>query len=268
MPTPRRIDSPSNPIVVRARSLRDSRRRRWTERAFLVEGPRFIADFVAAGLLPEALLLAESFPATSSLRAHRHVVVADRTLAEVSATEHGQGAVAIFPFPEMGLAANEPRLVLALDGVQDPGNVGTLIRSAAASGADAVWFLPGAADPFNPKVIRAAAAAHAGIAVDGGPFELVRQLGLRVVVADGGPDATPLDEVAWAVPSLLVLGNEGSGVSDDVRAHADLTVAIPISAHVESLNVAVAGSVILFEVARQRRLLAGAGPPERASDAH
>ncbi len=260
---PRRIDSPSNPIIVRARSLRDSRRRRWTERAFLVEGPRFIADFLANGLAPEALLLGDHHDSQSSLRFESHVEVSDRALANVSATEHSQGAVAIFPFPPLGWRGDGPTLILLVDRVQDPGNVGTLIRSAAASGADGVWFTPGAADPFNPKVIRAAAAAHAAIDLGVGPAEDVMGRHLRLVVADGNPEAVSIDDVDWTIPSIVALGNEGAGVSIEVRERADLTVAIPISSRVESLNVGVAGSIILFEAARQRRRRAGVAAVER-----
>jgi len=251
---PRRIDSPTNPIIVRARSLRDSRRRRWSERAFLVEGPRFIADFLAAGLTPEQLLLGDVLDVGNSLRSTNHVEISDRALADISVTEHSQGAVAIFPFPVLGIRRASPKLILLLDRVQDPGNVGTLIRSAAASEADGVWFTPGAADPFNPKVIRAAAAAHAAIELDVGPAEHVTGRGLRLVVADGDKSAISLDDVDWTIPSVVVLGNEGAGVSVELRAQADLTVAIPMSTTVDSLNVGVAGSIILFEAARQRRM--------------
>jgi len=250
---PRRIDSPTNPIIVRARSLRDSRRRRWSERAFLVEGPRFIADFLAAGLEPEQLLLGDDLDARSPLRLASHVEVSGRALTDISATEHSQGAVAVFPFPLLGLRRAAPTLILLLDRVQDPGNAGTLIRSAAASGADGVWFTPGAADPFNPKVIRAAAAAHAAIDLDIGPADDVIGRDLRLVVADGDVTATSLDDVDWTIPSIVALGNEGAGVSIELQARADLTVAIPMTQRVESLNVGVAGSIVLFEAARQRR---------------
>jgi len=250
---PRRIDSPTNSIIVRARSLRDSRRRRWTERAFLVEGPRFIADFLESGLVPELLLLGDGLSSDSLLRREDHVEVAERALSDVSATEHSQGAIAIFPFPIVGLRRASPTLILVLDRVQDPGNVGTLIRSAAASEADGVWFTPGAADPFNPKVIRAAAAAHAAVEIGVGPVEEILDRGYRIAVAESGLGSTPMDDVDWKIPSIIVLGNEGGGVSREIAERAELVVGIPISVRVESLNVGVAGSVILFEAARQRR---------------
>ena len=87
---PRRIESPANPIIVRARSLRDCRRRRWTERVFLVEGPRFIADFMASGLEPDALLLGDGLAPSSMLRCKDHIEVADRALIAISATEHSR----------------------------------------------------------------------------------------------------------------------------------------------------------------------------------
>ena len=250
---PRRIDSPSNPLIVRARSLRDSRRRRWTERAFLVEGPRFVADFMASGLTPELLMLGDQLPPTSSLRRENHVEITDRALAAVSATEHSQGAVGIFPFPVVGLRGPAPSLILLLDRIQDPGNVGTLIRSAAASGADGVWLTPGAADPFNPKVIRAAAAAHAAVELGVGAADELLHTNLRLVVAEGSPDATTVDDIDWTIPSVVAVGNEGGGVSPELIERADIIVGIPIARRVESLNVGVAGSVILFEAARQRR---------------
>ena len=250
---PRRIDSPHNPIIKRARSLRDSRRRRWTERAFLVEGPRFISDFLASGLVPDVLLLGDALAATSPLRNEEHIEVGVRVLADIAATEQSQAAVAIFPFPTMGLRRPSPSLVLLLDRVQDPGNVGTLIRSAAASGADGVCLTPGSADPFNPKVVRAAAAAHVSIDLVVAPLGRLLDVGLRLVVADATSDSTPMDHVDWTLPSIVALGNEGGGAATELLARADVVVGIPMSDHVESLNVGVAGSILLFEAARQRR---------------
>jgi len=208
------------------------------------------------------VLLGDAIPSSSPLRTEAHVEVADRVLLHLSTTEQSQGAVAIFPFPALGLRRERPSLIVLLDRIQDPGNAGTLIRSAAASDADAIWFTPGSADPFNPKVIRAAAAAHAVIDFEVGPPDSLLDRGLRLAVAENSPGAVPVDEVDWTPPTVLVLGNEGGGVSTEFAARADFSVVVPISSRVESLNVAVAGSVILFEAARQRRR-AGAIPVSR-----
>ena len=144
---------------------------------------------------------------------------------------------------------------LVLDGVQDPGNAGTLLRTAAAAGVDQVLFAPGCVDPFNGKVLRAAMGAHFRVPI--------RILPHWEAVMAALPTGQPLylasaegsilyDEVEWRNSSALVLGSEAHGASSQLQEKA-AAIAIPMAAATESLNVAAAGAVILYEAARQRR---------------
>jgi TrmH family RNA methyltransferase len=250
----RRIESRRNELITRVRSLRDSRQARWRERAFLVEGPRFVADLLAAGQEPEVVLAADSVQLSGALRGVPIVRVSERVFSSFSDTEHSQGVTAVFPFPELPPSTREAPLLVALDGVQDPGNVGTLLRSAAAAGVDAVWAVSGTADPYNPKVVRAAAAAHAHLPIRVGVARDLPTDGMQLVLAEAASTAVAYDEVNWRGPTLLVLGSEAHGPSDDFRRLPHVTVAIPMHRPVDSLNVGMAGSILMFEAARQRRL--------------
>jgi TrmH family RNA methyltransferase len=148
-------------------------------------------------------------------------------------------------------------LTLVLDGVRDPGNAGTLLRSAEAAGVELAIFGPGSVDPFNDKVLRAGMGAHFRL-----PLRIctnwaqVHQLlagDAQCFLADT-EGAIAYDQVDWQQPAVLVVGAEATGGSDEMRA-ASLTIMIPMAGKTESLNAGVAGSIILFEAARQRRKL-------------
>jgi TrmH family RNA methyltransferase len=155
-------------------------------------------------------------------------------------------------------------LFLICDRISDPGNLGALLRSAAAAGAAAVWLAPGTADAFNPKVVRAGMGAHFRL-----PLELLewdtisaRLAGWQILLADteeaihDSPDAKRqtirYDLADWTQPSAVIVSNEAEGPSPAARACATASVFIPMPGGSESLNAAIAGSVILFEAVRQR----------------
>lgn len=185
----------------------------------------------------------------------RNVPVAefdDRDFATVAGTEATQGVIAVAGIPETALdalATGADGLVLVLDAVQDPGNFGTLVRSAEALGALGIVVLPGTVDPWNPKTVRASAGssfrlpivqADAAAAVRG-----LKDAGYRLVGAEGGggePQAIRADRIA------LVMGNEGAGLSDEMKSAVDELVGIPIRGRAESLNVAAAGAILLWEL--------------------
>ncbi len=258
----RQITSPANPHVKAARRLR---RRRQRERSglCLLEGPRLVADAWQHGGRFEQVFVTEDFLAHPG---HRQWVqameragvwvaqVSPQVLEGLSHTVTPQGIVAVVHQPRHPLPPS-PWMVLILDGLQDPGNAGTLIRSAAAAGVDGVLFGPGSVDPYNEKVLRAAGGAHFRLPV----LPLDRWESLPDVLDPRRPlyIADPAghlvyDQVDWTLPGALVVGGEAHGPSSTVRAMG-LPVAIPMARDTESLNAAVAGSVILFEAARQRR---------------
>jgi len=257
MPPETIIRSRHNPIYKQIRSLL-RRDRRHEERAFLVEGPRFIADAQRFGAKPQTLVLSETFASSLDLPENAfHVarILDDELFSTVSDTVASQGMLGVFAFPDLTPdPAVEPFLVIA-DGIQDPGNLGTLIRSAAGAGATQLITLPGTVDPWSPKTVRAAAAAHFIIPVEAMPFDVLASSlpkDTAVVGADAAGSAQ-YDEVDMSGPLALMVGGEGAGLSTNARGLANQLVSIPLAGEVESLNAGVAGSILLFEASRQRR---------------
>jgi TrmH family RNA methyltransferase len=168
-----------------------------------------------------------------------------------SDTESPPGVLLTLPIPRISppVAAN---FVLVLDRLADPGNMGTILRTAFAAGVQAVHLTKGTVDPYNPKVVRAAMGAHLRLPIDyiadqeSQPFE-----GLDVLIAERG-SGLPYYQVDWRSPFALVIGSETHGPGETMRSLASGGVHIPVRDETESLNAAVAAGVILFEVARQR----------------
>ncbi len=186
-------------------------------------------------------------------------------IARVADTVTPQPVMAIVEIPKLELSnvgAAGPRLLVVCVDVRDPGNAGTVVRSARAAGADAVVFCEGAVDPWNPKAVRSSAGAvmHVPIVTAGpGPAVLqdIHSWGLRRLgaVREGGTDYASLD---LTLPTALVLGNEAAGLAvDELSQVMDGWVSIPMPGGAESLNVGMAAAVLCFEAARQRRY----GPP-------
>lgn len=258
------ITSVSNPRVKQLRSLLANRKDRRRERLFVIEGVRLVEEAVRsnANLVsiiydPEHLEASERGRALlEQVRERRAAYVATpEVIAAASDTVTPQGIVAAVEWPTLEAGGNGIQLVL--DAVQDPGNVGTLLRSAEATGVTQVLCISGTADVFGPKVVRAAMGAHFRLPLrqDIHWDELEEALlpADNIYLADAQAQM-PYYAADWRQPSALIVANEANGASDEARARATKLVTIPMAATVESLNAAVAGSVILFEAARQRRL--------------
>ena len=231
---------------------------------FLIEGEKLVRDAIDVGA-PIAELLATDDRA-AALPQGDVTPISAKDAARLSDTRSPQGCFAVvrdtLPAAADALAAlptGGPSTVVALDGVQDPGNAGALIRLAAAFDADAVLTGPGTADPVHPKVVRAATGAWFRIAIARSPdlaadLRLLSGRGYEIVgaAADGASvwDESPADP---APRRALVLGNEGAGFSPDVAAVIDRRVGVPISPRVESLNVAVAAGIILSVWSNRRQ---------------
>ena len=243
----------------RWRSLK--RRKGRTEHGlFLAEGVRLLEDLLASGLEVRHVL---HTPEASASPAGRDLLercgAAGVALEELPAGEleryadtvSPQGVVAIAAIPDTGWDAFGEGDVVVLDAVQDPGNAGTVLRTAEALGAAGLVALPGTVDLWNPKVVRAAAGALFRLpVVDAGWPEARSRLRER-----GGPiwasdaDGDPLRRGDAVPPAVsLVLGNEGSGVRDEVLAEADRRVAIPLPGGAESLNVALASAILMDRI--------------------
>lgn len=251
-----------HPEVDRLRRLARRRPDRAAERAFVIEGPKALADALEAGAPIEVLYVDGSVDGDLVARADAAGVVVRRlergVLERVADTVTPQGAVAVAPWVDVAIdALVDPTLVLVAVDVQDPGNAGTLLRTAEAAGASAVVFAGGSVDVFHPKVVRASAGSlfHVQVVSGGEPVDVLEQLGavgmhrLGTVAAGG----TPLDDVDLTAPVAFVLGNEGRGLPPEVADVLDGHVTIPMAGRSESLNVGMAGAVLCFEAARQRR---------------
>jgi len=186
--------------------------------------------------------------------------VSDHVMATLSDTSTPQGLIAVVERTVAPLESlRTADLVLVLAGVADPGNAGALIRSALAAGVSGVVVTAGSVDPFGPKTVRASAGALFRMPVVCGPaapetLAELSNLGLTVIVAEAG--AAPVDEADLTRRVAIVVGNEARGLDPEARGAADELVGVAMPGPVESLNVSIAGSIVLFETVRQRRAAA------------
>ncbi len=221
----------------------------------LAAGAQVETVFVDAAVqLPQAAAAAvEAAVATGA----RSFSLAAGVLDRVAGTVTPQPVLSVVrtPVADVGALDGATFVVVCVD-VRDPGNAGTVIRSADAAGADAVVCCAGTVDPFNPKTVRASAGSvlHLPVIVDVEPGVLLDRLGASGVATWGAAarGGTPHTAVDWSVPSALLLGNEASGLSADVESQVAGTVTIPMAGRADSLNVSTAASVLCFEVLRQR----------------
>jgi len=250
-----------------------------------VEGPKLVEDALRSGLEVEALLVSESAErhAESILRAagetdagisrSRILRTTDKLFRSVSGTDAPQGVAALFQPRDWTLedalrGAGEMReaapLAVVLAEIQDPGNVGTILRSAEAFGATGVVSTRGAADPWSPKGLRASAGAALRLPVLRGmaiPVLLaqLRMARVKIYATSAASHADASDRGAFAAqadlrePAAIFIGNEGAGLSQEIIRAADAVISIPIRANVESLNAGVAASIVLYEAAKQRQ---------------
>lgn len=227
----------------------------------MAEGIRAVEELLASPLRVTGVVMSDDLERTERGLALRQRMearsvdllrVSDREFESAADTEHPQGVLAIAEQPAVTLESVGPtggtaRYVI-LDGIQDPGNVGTLLRTAAALGVTATFALPGTADLWNAKVVRGAMGAHfrhPALNIDPatlGSFLAAHDVPLWVTAMDG----VPVEQMAVPVRLALAMGNEGAGVSAALRAAADATISLPMAPGVESLNVAVAAGIALF----------------------
>ena len=270
------VASRDNARVTAARRLHE-RKHRERNRRFLIEGPHPLEEAIAAGAPVTELfhLWDDETPAVRSVveRAARAGIAPIRVsrgvLAWLATTQTPQGVVAVCAYPDdVSPSALAAGFVPVLVEVQDPGNVGTVLRSAEASGATGAVLSTGSVDLYSPKVVRSSAGSlfHLPVARDvsaSGAVDALRSAGSRVLAASSDGSVSIHDEdLAGRVAVLF--GNEARGLPPDVVALADGTVRIPIHGRAESLNLAAAATVVLFEAARQRSERARTAHPEDA----
>ena len=259
-----------NPAVQHLRRLSRRRSARTDSGSFVIDGPVLVAEALDAGLHLESVYVEigedDAVPddvAAVADRATREGAsrhdLAPRVLsgAVETVTPHGMAAIASITTTTLDDVASLGGPVLVLAGVGDPGNAGTLLRSAEAAGIRAVVATAGSVDLFSPKVVRSSAGSLFRVPVVVGPdpgevLAALRATGHRCLGTAAGA-ADLYDETDLTGPVAVVLGNEAHGLAPDLESALDTVVAIPMEGEVESLNVALAGTLLVFEAARQRR---------------
>jgi TrmH family RNA methyltransferase len=263
------ITSVANSKVHRLRSL-VTKRGRQASGLFLAEGVRLILDALEAGAVPEIVLI-DAILLTSSPTLQRvvleceerHIVIEEatsRVLKTISDVQQHQGIVAAFPIRSVRHRSRRQHgllhdSVLLLDRVTDPGNAGTILRSAVAAGLERIYFTAASVDAFQPKVVRAAAGAHFWLDMYPG-FEWENDSATLAslppcYIADAHHGRAPW-QMPLRDPFCLIIGSEAHGYSAASKRAAQEFIRIPLPGHAESLNVAVATSIVLFEAVRQR----------------
>ena len=252
------ITSTHNPKIQLVRGLLGHTKERRANQAFVAEGIRLVEEALSAGWPFRFVLAGESLSERGStlvtaLQTQGVDVeaVADNLMQSVSETDTSQGLLAVLETASLPIPQNLS-FVLILDQIRDPGNLGTLLRTAAAAGVQAVLLPPETTDAFAPKVVRAGMGAHFRMPIHALNWDEIqlRTNGLRILVAD--MEGTACWETNLGAPLALIVGGEAEGASQVARELASGQVCIPMPGRSESLNAAAAGAVLMFEVVRQR----------------
>ena len=254
------ITSVQNTRIKWVRSLQTSSRERRQSDAFVVEGARMAEEALESGSLPQLVLYTEEFEKRAAAVLQKFTSI-DTTLEAVSPhvmksasdTQHPQGILVVLPLVSF-LPPDSPDLVLIPDCMRDPGNMGSMMRSAAAAGVDAVFIPPESVDPYAPKVLRAAMGAHFKLPIARmGWDEIARQLESMRVFTASAHEGKSYDQVDMTQPLALIIGGEAAGASIEAGRLTSEYITIPMPGEIESLNAAAAAGILLFEAVRQRK---------------
>ena len=254
------ITSVQNPKLKLARNLMGRPKERHVAGAFVAEGVRLVEEALSAAWPIQFVLYTPELSErgrelVKKLVAHGCEVeqVADALLNAISKTETSQGLLAVLDYSPLPLP-QRLNFALIADSIRDPGNLGTLLRTAAAAGVQAVLLPPETTEPFAPKVVRAGMGAHFHLPIFNLSWDEIRMAtrSLKVLLAD--MQGSPCWQTDFSQPLALIIGGEAEGATVAARQLADGTVSIPMPGKAESLNAGVAGAVLMFEVVRQRKL--------------
>lgn len=256
------ITSNRNPKVQWIRLLNARTRERRESQAFVVEGVRLVEEALRAGWTAHLVLHTVDLEARGQAVLQGFAAqgapveqVSEQVMRHASDTQTPQGLLAVLVMQALPLP-DRPDFIFILDGVRDPGNLGTVLRTAAAAGVNLVCLPPGTVDVYAPKVLRAGMGAHFRLPLVAASWqeidELLAQAGVRVFLAAAG-QGIPYTQADFRAPLALVVGGEAEGAGEYARQRAHHEVHIPMPGGVESLNAAVAAAVLMFEVVRQRQ---------------
>ena len=239
----REITSLQHPIVKHLMQLRSDRSYRQNYKQVLIAGSKLVSEI--AKKYPAHTLIVEKNSPQPSLKAQECLIVTPSILKKVTGLEAPEPYAALVQLPE-NQSLGKKKLILVLDGISDPGNLGTLIRTALAFGWEGIFLTPGTCDPFNDKAIRSAKGASFFVPLYQGTeqelVELIEKNHLRAYVADAKVESVENEKISS--PLALILGNEAKGASDRLKKKYTL-LSLPIS-HIDSLNVAIAGAILMY----------------------
>lgn len=257
------ITSSQNPKIKLVRSLLGRAKERREAGAFVVEGVRLIEEAESRGWGFRFVFYDSSLSERGSLLVEQILSrgieveeIAEPLMRSLSVTETPQGILAVLDLIQLPVPES-PDFILIPDQIRDPGNLGTLLRTAAAAGVQAVFLPPETTDAFAPKVVRAGMGAHFRLPIRSMKWEKIRRetAGLQMYVAD--MNGVSCWETDLGQPLALIIGSEAEGASKEAKEIATQSISIPMAGNMESLNAGVAGSVLMFEVVRQRRYAPG-----------
>lgn len=245
-----KITSMHNPRVQAWRSLK-SKSGREEQKAFLVEGFKSVEEALKSSFELLALLVREGTPLPAWAGADSAYEIPEHLMAAVCDTKTPQGIAAVMRLKKQRVTGKR---LIALDGVQDPGNVGTIIRTADAAGLDGVLLSSQCADPFSPKVLRASMGSVFHLPLEETPDLAARLASLSMPVLASRLDGDPFFQAIRSLPDswCLIIGNEGNGISESVTRVSTHRVRLPMHGEAESLNAAVAAGIMMYALTNRQ----------------
>ncbi len=256
------IQSRDNPFFKELLKLTGSARQRGKTKQTLLDGAHLLAASLDAGIAPLHILLnaqaSQDNEISALLERTRDASVTqldNKLFAELSELKTPTGILTLIDTPQPNAAISDSQFALLLEDIQDPGNLGSILRSAAAAGCDVVFLSPACADAWSPKVLRAAMGGHFALHIyeQQNLPDIAKQFSGKVL-ATSLQAAHSLYDCDMAGAVALMVGNEGAGLTNDLLVCATERISIPMPGKVESLNVAAATAICLFEAARQRAI--------------
>lgn len=260
------IRSRSNPLFKSLLKLKESPRERRTERVTLLDGAHLVATYLERVGPPRAIAVSAAAAETPEIKgllgrakALEPVVVADGLFRELSPVTTPSGILAAVEIPPTQSVPRDTECCLLLEDIQDPGNLGSILRSAAAAGVRHVLLSKGCADVWAPRVLRGAMGAHFLLAIEErADLTVFAREYQGQIVATAADAQRSIFDVDLKQSTAFIIGNEGAGLSGELTAEADVSAAVPMPGGMESINVGAAAAVCLFERVRQLRTVQSA----------
>ncbi len=253
------ISSLTNAKIKRVCRLQKERRFRHREGVFVAEGTRWMREIITHQVTPTHLFYTQQWAETAvhkQLLPQLHpapTAVTPSVMNTMSDMHTAAGVLALLPIQPQPIPPN-PNFILVLDGINTPGNLGTMLRTAGAARVDVILLAPQTVDLYNPKVIRGGMGAHLRLPIHHLEWAEIKEVVQNTAVTIATINAqTPYTAINWQAPSTLIIGNEAHGASPPAQQLAHTPITIPMHKKTESLNAATAAAIILFEAARQKQ---------------